>query len=254
MKKHLWMSAAIITLALGASPALAEGETTDNAPAATSSEGMIDAGSLVGKTLEDADGANVGEIDAVLVDDGGQVQSVIVDVSGWLQTEKMISLNWSDLRQGPDGEVITTMTKEDAQVVSAYAYPEGQKGGQVLNERGEPYTPGAMTTSAGTDASDEEDTLIRNADGSMNVSRIIGAKVESGTGDNLGEVHEVVVGKEGSINGVVVDVGGFLGMGEHSVLLDWKEMELVERDGDEIVMVQATKDSLKEMPEYQARR
>lgn len=250
MKKHLWMSAAAIALALGASPALAEGETIDNATEATSNQGMIDAGSLVGKNLEDADGANIGEIDAVLVDNSGQVQSVIVDVSGWLQTEKLISLNWNELKQGPDGEVITTLTKEDAQVVAAYQYPEGQRGGQVLDETGQPYMPGGMVTSSGGDTS----TVIRNADGTMNASHIIGAKIESGTGDNLGEVHEVVVDKEGKVDGVVVDVGGFLGLGEHSVMLDWQDMELVERDGNEILLVKATKDSLKALPEYQARR
>lgn len=250
MKKHLWMSAAVITLALGASPALAEGETVDTAPAVTSDVGMIDAGSLVGKTLEDADGSNIGEIDAVLVDNSGQVQAVIVDVSGWLQTEKLVSLNWNELKQGPDGKIISTLTKEDAQVVAAYKYPEGQKGGQVLDETGQPYTPGAMATSSGGDA----DTVIRNANGSMNASKIIGAKVESGTGDNLGEVHEIVVDKDGAVGGVVVDVGGFLGLGEHSVLLDWKDLELVERSGNEILLVKATQESLKAMPEYQARQ
>ena len=246
MKKHLWMSAAMITLALGASPALAEGESV--APAATSNQSMIDAGSLIGKNLEDADGANIGEIDAVLVDKNGQVQAVIVDVSGWLQTEKLVSLNWTELKQGPDGDVISALTKEDAQVVAAYKYPEGQKGRQVLDETGQPYTPGTLTTSSGGDT----DTVIRNGDGSMNASHIIGAKVESGTGDNLGEVHEVVVGESGKVDGVVVDVGGFLGLGEHSVMLDWKDMELVERDGNEILLVKATQETLKAMPEYKA--
>jgi sporulation protein YlmC with PRC-barrel domain len=95
-------------------------------------------------------------------------------------------------------------------------------------------------------------TPIKNADGTINSSKLIGLSVENGDGDTVGEVGEVVLQEDGSVQGVVVDVGGFLGIGTHSVLLNWKDIQLNGAQSDVKALVNATKERLKALPAYEA--
>ena len=73
-------------------------------------------------------------------------------------------------------------------------------------------------------------------------------KVVSSTGDEIGEVDEIVRGKQDNTLQAVVDVGGFLGMGEKEVTIPLSELKL---QNDRLVAPQtASKDQLKSQPEY----
>src|SRR5690606_13973491 len=125
MKKQLWLSVAAAAMIVGGSQTVMAQEsatdaTTLGAPIA------VDASTIVGKDLHDPQGNDIGDIDAVMVNADGAVQSVVVDVSGWLEGEKLINLDWSDLAQGADGEIVATnLTKEQADAAEGYAYREG---------------------------------------------------------------------------------------------------------------------------------
>ena len=74
--------------------------------------------------------------------------------------------------------------------------------------------------------------------------------------DSIGEINELIMDKDGKVAAVVVGVGGFLGIGEREVALDFKSLR-VERDpkamteaGSIIVKANATKDSLKAAPAW----
>ena len=51
----------------------------------------------------------------------------------------------------------------------------------------------------------------------MPKEKLSNAKVEDPSGANVGEVHDVVLGKAGKPTALHVDVGGFLGIGERMV-------------------------------------
>lgn len=81
-------------------------------------------------------------------------------------------------------------------------------------------------------------------------NRLIGADVKSANNEKIGDVSEVLVSTDGRINAIVVSVGGFLGMGDRKVALPWEQLRFSSEGNDLIVMASATKESLKEMPEY----
>jgi sporulation protein YlmC with PRC-barrel domain len=248
MKRRLWFDVALTALLIGAAPLASAQETVPESVPTLGQPQAVDASTIVGKDIYDANGVDIGNIDAVLVNAAGQVQSVVVDVSGWLEDEKLLNLAWSDLAQGADGKIIAvSLTKEQADQAQGYAYREGQRGGQVLTEDGEPYI-GAVA-GAGSGSVSGTNPIV-NGDGTVNTSHIIGAALESDDGDKVGEIDEVVIHPDGKIQGVVVNVGGVLGVGAHTVLLDWREIELAHRAGEEVLVVNATEDSLKTLPEY----
>lgn len=68
----------------------------------------------------------------------------------------------------------------------------------------------------------------------------------------IGDISDVVMGADASVSKIIVDVGGFLGMGAKPVALDPSQVTLT-RDAEkkEIrLKVSATEDELKAMPEY----
>jgi sporulation protein YlmC with PRC-barrel domain len=100
-------------------------------------------------------------------------------------------------------------------------------------------------------ADDALPASVKNVDGSINASNLVGLKVENGDGDVVGKVGEVVLEKDGNVEGVVVDVGGFLGIGVHPVLLNWHDLQLNGSQGEVKALVNATKARLKALPAYE---
>jgi sporulation protein YlmC with PRC-barrel domain len=260
MKRTLLLSGAV-TAMLGAAPfAMADNAIVteiDSVQIAQAAAGDIDAGKLIGEEVYDANGDKVGEIDSVMVDAKGKVTSVVLDVSGWLESEKLVAVKWSDLKTGEDNKIVSSLTKDSAKAAAAYDYTDPALRGQVLTESGERYAATdapADTTADGTatataDATDN--SAVINADGSMNASKLIGLDVQSPEDKKVGDIGEVVLGKNGKVEGVVVDVGGFLGIATHPVLLDWKDMTLASQDGKDRAVVNLTKEKLEQMPAYE---
>lgn len=234
-----------------------------NKPAATSTNAStnmgvtaVDAGKLIGEDVVDADGKTVGEIESVIVDPQGKVTSVVLDVSGWLESEKRISVPWKDLKADADGKIHTTLTKESAKAEAGYKYEQDANRGKVLNESGQLYaTKGSAepaSTNVAADANTTNHPAAMNNDGSFNASKVVGVSVVNNADDDVGKIGEVLLDQSGKVAGVVVDVGGFLGIGTHPVKLAWNQIKLIEKDGSLRAVVEMDKDALKQMPEYKA--
>ena len=82
---------------------------------------------------------------------------------------------------------------------------------------------------------------------------LIGTSLTSRVGEKeIGEINELIINKNGQIVAAIVDVGGFLGMGQKSVAIDWQAMDhTVDMDGHHVLHVNATEQTLKNTPEYQ---
>lgn len=74
--------------------------------------------------------------------------------------------------------------------------------------------------------------------------------------EDVGEIGDVVMSKQGEIRGVILDVGGFLGMGVRNVMVDIDELHFVsEKDNPEEiddyrVVTTMSKDELENLPEW----
>lgn len=93
---------------------------------------------------------------------------------------------------------------------------------------------------------------VARADGFL-ASNIIGETVYNGTGDdaaNIGEVNDLVIDSDGDVQAVVVGVGGFLGLGQKNVALEYDAIAWAEKDGDRWIVVDSTADALKALPDF----
>ena len=62
--------------------------------------------------------------------------------------------------------------------------------------------------------------------GAWRVSDFQGKAVYGSDGESIGEINDVLVSQDGSVNAVIIGVGGFLGIGEKNVAVDMSALQL----------------------------
>lgn len=85
----------------------------------------------------------------------------------------------------------------------------------------------------------------------MLISSLVGATVYDPADDSLGDINDVVYGKDGKITAVTIGVGGFLGIGEKQVAVAFEAIDLKPTDdGVPKLVLAATKEGLKSAPDF----
>ena len=62
--------------------------------------------------------------------------------------------------------------------------------------------------------------------GSKQAEGILGKEVRSSADENMGRIVDVVVDRTGQVRAAVIDFGGFLGVGNRKIAVDWNALEL----------------------------
>ena len=95
-------------------------------------------------------------------------------------------------------------------------------------------------------------TTIANMD--VTAEELTGVEVYGTDDSRVGEIGDLVVGSDGMITEVIVDVGGFLGMGEKPVALAFNSVQIMKQtDGTDMrAYVSMTEAQLKDLPKYEA--
>jgi sporulation protein YlmC with PRC-barrel domain len=58
-------------------------------------------------------------------------------------------------------------------------------------------------------------------------SKLVGLNVYNDQNEKLGDISEILLDKSGKVDGVVIGVGGFLGMGKHDILVKLDKLKFV---------------------------
>jgi sporulation protein YlmC with PRC-barrel domain len=59
-------------------------------------------------------------------------------------------------------------------------------------------------------------------------SKLIGLNVYNDQNEKLGDISEILLDKTGKVEGFVIGVGGFLGMGQHDIKVDMAKLKFVD--------------------------
>lgn len=87
---------------------------------------------------------------------------------------------------------------------------------------------------------------------SLTADDLIGTSVVGPNNESVGDVGDIVLTPEGSIEAVIIDVGGFLGIGEKPVSVNLDDLQFMRDSGGSLaVQTQMTEDQLENAPEYQ---
>lgn len=82
-------------------------------------------------------------------------------------------------------------------------------------------------------------------------SNWIGKSLYNAADENLGDVNDILLDKNGAVRAVIIGVGGFLGIGEKQVAVNFNAIEpRTDEDGDVTLYLNATKEQLEAAPEF----
>jgi hypothetical protein len=84
-------------------------------------------------------------------------------------------------------------------------------------------------------------------------SDLTGATVYSPQDEAVGDVNDVIVSRDGKVDGLVVGVGGFLGIGEKDVAIQMSEIKMMDTDTGIKLVMDANKDQLAAAPEFKSK-
>ena len=79
---------------------------------------------------------------------------------------------------------------------------------------------------------------------------LLGKKVQSSKGDDLGRIVDVIVDKAGQIRAAVIDFGGFLGVGSRKIAVDWHAIHMTPDGKLDHLVIALPQDQLRSAPAY----
>lgn len=199
----------------------------------------------------DANWQDAGEISDMMISLSGDTEVVLVDFGGFLGIgEKTVALDMQQLALVPDAD-----SPDDYFIVF--------KGTNAELESAPAFNPD-MVFEAAADATMTTDATTAPATAPMATgdmvdlttyaeADLVGKRVYGPNDEDVGEISSVSLDADGKVIGAVVDVGGFLGMGEKEVVLTSAMLSLVPgMDGAEPkFVVTATQEQLETLDTYQ---
>ena len=229
------------------------------------------------------DWESVGSIDDIVMTQDGAIRGILLDVGGFLgfgaHTVKVdIDQLYFVTEEGApedidDFFVVIAMTEDELENLPEWDSDQlragfevrsytgaGAAGGDTVDQRPDAAADAAMTADGdmaepdmahtGTAVFTDQHLMLEGEE--RTAERLIGADVYDADGENVGSVDDVVFGTDDRIDGVIVDVGGFLGIGAHTVMLRLDDAQIgwSDVDGDVRVQVTMTADQLEAMPEH----
>jgi sporulation protein YlmC with PRC-barrel domain len=267
MIRKLLATTAIVTVAAGSAHGAADRFLAEIGEAALASQ-------LIGETVYASEAENaemIGEVNDLIVANDGDIDAAVIGVGGFLGVgEKNVAVSFDSLKlvTDKDGDryVVLETTKEELE-----GAPEFDVQAAVT-----PAEPAADTTAAApaprtTDMTAEapqtinptapieppaasvpsRDTLKSMDVGTISSDNVIGATIYSSDDENVGEISEVVLTQDGKIDAVVVDVGGFLGIGAKSVAIAFDALDFrADENGNIYVYSAFTEDQFQAAAEY----
>ncbi len=201
---------------------------------------------------------DIGEINDIILTRDGMVQAAIVGVGGFLgMGEKDVAIDMSQLNFVSDGdkpdEFFLVVKASAAGIEEAPAY------GADATDTAMATNDTAMDTST---ASVDRPRLMMPTvvrDGYTDVvvddlttEDLTGARVYGASDEDIGEINSLLLTDDGKMDQAVIDIGGFLGLGEHQIAVTFDELQIVRDDsGDVRVYIDSSQEALEAQPQYQ---
>jgi len=236
---------------------------------------QVRASTLLRKQVYGSDNQSIGEISDLVLQKDGKSRVALIDVGGFLGVgEKTVEIPFTDLKfaksdANAEPQVNVAMSKDQLQQLPAV--DTGTTGSTATAEQpaGAPAASPSTDTTAQAPAAAPTDTTAapgtsptdQMATGSISetpvsqdiaASKLIGVEAYGSDDADIGEVSDIVFDPNGDIKAVIVDVGGFLGIGEKPVALNFDSLNMrTDESGKLMVSINATKDQLDKAPAYE---
>ncbi len=225
-----------------------------------------------------ADWEDIGEINDVIMSRDGQVEAVLVDIGGFLGIgERQVAVEMGSIRFVADEATAEDLSDfflvmnapramleeapeytgyTDAAMMKESAEENVDAAAEAVEESAEAVAESAEVAADNAASEMREPTMregfVAAEEADLNTEMLTGAPVYDASDEWIGEVSELIIDTEGTITDAVIDVGGFLGIGEKPVELNMDDVDILRADGstDLRIYVAMTKEELEALPTY----
>jgi len=134
-------------------------------------------------------------------------------------------------------------------VAAGWSFAGDRAGPQTLQQLAQAAV--TDTDGRGSDNRATGDTSATTVIDKEDVQAILGRQVLSSTGEDMGRVVDIVVDRSGQVRAAVIDFGGFLGVGNRRVAVDWAALRFSPTGSRyDRITLELTRDQVNAAPEY----
>lgn len=229
------------------------------------------------------DAENIGDVNDIVLAADGTADQLVIGVGGFLGIgEKNVALPFKEFdwaEKNGDRWLVMATTKEQLQGMpdferGAYdpapaptaatdpAVPATEQTAQapaapsatppVTEQNAQaPATPDASATDDTKTAAIDKSSLKDLPAADIRAEDMVGTTVYGTDEAKIGEIGDILLTADGKVDAYVIDVGGFLGMGEKKVAVGSENLAfLVDAEGNRYLYTNFTKDQLEKQPAY----
>jgi len=220
---------------------------------------------------------DIGEVNDVILSRDGKVDAVLVDIGGFLgMGERQVAVAMNAIKFVSDSStadapedffLVMTAARADFEGAPDYMMGNGTTTtGEAVADPAVAADPAMAADPAATTETATTDTAATGTmrepvtrDGYMAAEgdyltseKLTGASVYDANDEVIGEVGTLVLSDAGQVTQAIIDVGGFLGMGEKPVALMLTDIDILRNEaGDDVrVYLTKTKAELEAMPAF----
>jgi sporulation protein YlmC with PRC-barrel domain len=254
MMSKLAVGAAAATVLTGIAYAQAPAPLTPapQTPTITDIAHPSQAGNYYKQNVYDPSDNKIGEIADVVMGRDGKIEGFIVSVGGFLGIgEKDVAVPFDAVRSTQrNGNMRLTMNATKDQLEKAPAFKFDTAFVQTLA----PLTPAPLTpaqrTTTGVATPAQAQVLSAIPNNTTTITSYYKKNVYDRADAKIGEITDVLVDKDGKIDGFIMSVGGFLGIGEKNVAVPFDAVKVSERNSSWWLSMDSTKDELQKAPGF----
>lgn len=210
---------------------------------------------------------NIGQINDMVLSRDGKVRAIVIGIGGFLgvgQQDLAVTMDQVTFKADPEDPAklyivanagvndLERAPRFDRQMIMGSG-----NGAMRTGSRDIAMQTGSSSTAVRQPFSSpmvERDGYSRTDMSDVSVDRLLGKTVYSINDDSVGTVDDVKVDADGKIQDVIIDFGGFLGIGTSQVAVGFEELTILSTDGyaDMRVYVDASKEQVQDRPQYKA--
>tara|TARA_R110000737_G_C14501825_1_gene472078 strand:+ start:162 stop:1010 length:849 start_codon:yes stop_codon:yes gene_type:complete len=201
---------------------------------------------------------DIGEVNDVILGANGQVKAVILGIGGFIGIgEKDIAVPMDQIKmvreEGNDDDYFLVVKTNKEMLTEATPF-----------DRTDDMQTGSVTADDADHPADKTGRLLLprpmiDRDGyreaemtELTAEKLEGISVYGINDESVGEIDRLILSEDGKVETVVIDVGGFLGLGEHPVGVTFDELRILRNDnGDDLrVYIDSSEEALGKQPAY----
>jgi len=238
----------------------------------------------------EAEWDDIGEVNDVILGRDGKVKAVILGIGGFLgMGEKDVAVNMDSLKivaeKDDEDDFFLVVSTNKEQLTEAPGFErdaDDDMTAEKMDDQAAMKADDQVKTEEKTDdaavvavvpADKADDAANTRADNNarlmapsveregymtakneeLTTENLTGARVYGVNDEDVGEVDKLILGDDKQISEAILDVGGFLGMGEHRIAVSMDQIQIIRNDnGDDVrVYIEATEEQLKALPAYE---